>query len=246
MLNISRILKNDIRISRPVQWDGNGQTVVVGGLLVEQSNGEKVGRFCAPLVVLMAVIVLGLVAVYACNCYWRNTAEKAAVAGVESLIKDGGGDVLVHLEPAPAWGNALNSRMDYAMGESVHFKTNFHREKRQQQAAIAGEEGCVFEASKPEGMDISGDKARQADEAAAIVAGATSKGMHSVCAGRRAFVTVKRDNGINFIVSDEIDCYAYAVCMSRIVPMTTFLLKEGVVLEYTALATASVRKDLRE
>ena len=212
---------------------------------MKQSNGGRAGRFCAPMSVLLAVILLGLGAVYACNCCWRHTAEKAAMAGVECLIKDRG-DVLVHLEPAPAWGDALNSRMEYAMGESVHFKTNFHREKRQQQAAIAGEEGCVFESSAPEGMDILEDKVQQADEAAAVVAGADSKGLHSVCAGRRAFVTVKRDDGRDFIVYDEIDCYAYAVCMAQIVPMTTFLLKEGVVLEYTALATATVRKDLRE
>ena len=47
-------------------------------------------------------------------------------------------------------------------------------------------------------------------------------------------------------MTDEIDCYAYAVKLERALPLPTFLIEKGLKVEYTALATVTVRHNLKK
>lgn len=42
-------------------------------------------------------------------------------------------------------------------------------------------------------------------------------------------------------MTDEIDCYAYAVKLERALPLPAFLVEKSLKLEYTALANVTVR-----
>lgn len=212
-----------------------------------QQQGIETGASLVPLKTLLALLVFGMgVLLYGFHCQWRHAAEDAAMAGAERLAVAKYGDMVVHLEPAPEWGAALPGSMEAALGESVHFRTNFQREKRQQQARIAGEESGLFQASSGEGMELSWEEVRQAEREASFCAGELCTGMQSAWAGRRAFVTVGEEGTKGHAVTDEIDCYAYAVKLERELPLPAFLDEEGLKLEYTALATATVRYNLRK
>ncbi len=208
-------------------------------------KGSETGMRLVPLKIVIALLILGVgVLMYGSHCQWRHAAEAAAMAGAERLAAAKYGDMVVHLEPAPEWGAALSGRMEAALGESVHFRTNFQREKRQQQAKIAGEEIGKFHASSGESMELSWEDVRQAEREAAFCAEELCTGMQSAWAGRRAFVTLEEEREKIHAMTDEIDCYAYAVKLERELPLPAFLVGKGLKLEYTALATATACHNL--
>lgn len=205
------------------------------------NSGRKL--FCGSLSVIVTILVLVLVTIYGCNSYWRHKAEEAAVTGAASLAEKHGEEAAVHLEPAPIWGEDLPGRMENSLSESVHFKTNFYREKRQQHDYIAGKTGRVFQSSAAEALDVPEEDMKQADGKVILSIGESSRGMQSASVGRKAMVMVEEGGNSELAVSDEINCYAYAVRVEQSVPLSTLLVKDGIKLEYTALATATVRQD---
>ena len=216
-----------------------------GDFSMWQQQGSETGMSLVPLKIVLALLILGVgVLMYGSHCQWRQAAENAAMAGAERLAAAKYGDMVVHLEPAPEWGAALSGRMEAALGESVHFRTNFQREKRQQQAKIAGEEVGKFHASSGENMELSWEEVQQAEREASFCAGELCTGMQSAWAGRRAFVTLGEEGEKSQAVTDEIDCYAYAVKLERALPLPAFLVEKSLKLEYTALATVTVRYNL--
>lgn len=216
-----------------------------GDFSMWQQQGSETGMSLVPLKIVLALLILGVgVLMYGSHCQWRHAAEDAAMAGAERLAAAKYGDMVVHLEPTPEWGDALSGRMEAALGESVHFQTNFQREKRQQQAKIAGEEVGKFHASSGENMELSWEEVQQAEREASFCAGELCTGMQSAWAGRRAFVTLGEEGEKSQAVTDEIDCYAYAVKLERALPLPAFLVEKSLKLEYTALATVTVRYNL--
>ena len=216
-----------------------------GDFSMWQQQGSETGMSLVPLKIVLALLILGVgVLMYGSHCQWRQAAENAAMVGVERLAAAKYGDMVVHLEPTPEWGDALSGRMEAALGESVHFRTNFQREKRQQQAKIAGEEVGKFHASSGENMELSWEEVQQAEREASFCAGELCTGMQSAWAGRRAFVTLGEEGEKSQAVTDEIDCYAYAVKLERALPLPAFLVEKSLKLEYTALATVTVRYNL--
>jgi len=178
-----------------------------GDFSMWQQQGSETGMSLVPLKIVLALLILGVgVLMYGSHCQWRHAAEDAAMAGAERLAAAKYGDMVVHLEPAPEWGAALSGRMEAALGESVHFRTNFQREKRQQQAKIAGEEVGKFHASSGENMELSWEEVQQAEREASFCAGELCTGMQSAWAGRRAFVTLGEEGEKSQAVTDEIDC----------------------------------------
>lgn len=167
-----------------------------GDFSMWQQQGSETGMSLVPLKIVLALLILGVgVLMYGSHCQWRHAAEDAAMAGAERLAAAKYGDMVVHLEPTPEWGDALSGRMEAALGESVHFRTNFQREKRQQQAKIAGEEVGKFHASSGENMELSWEEVQQAEREASFCAGELCTGMQSAWAGRRAFVTLGEEGG---------------------------------------------------
>lgn len=205
------------------------------------NSGRKL--FCGSLSVIVAILVLGLVTIYCCNSYWSHKAEEVVVTGVASLVEKHGEEAAVHLEPAPKWGEDLPGRMENALSESVQFKTNFYREKRQQHDYIDGRVGRVFKSSAIEMGDIPEEAMKQADRKVILSIGESSGGMQSASARKKAMVMVEDGESSELAVSDEINCYAYAVRLEQSVPLSVLLIKDGINLEYTALATATVRQD---
>ena len=203
-----------------------------GDFSMWQQQGSETGMSLVPLKIVLALLILGVgVLMYGSHCQWRQAAENAAMAGAERLAAAKYGDMVVHLEPTPEWGDALSGRMEAALGESVHFRTNFQREKRQQQAKIAGEEVGKFHASSGENMELSWEEVQQAEREASFCAGELCTGMQSAWAGRRAFVTRGEEVEKSYAVTDEIVCYAYAVKLERALPLPAFLVKKSLKLD---------------